>query len=192
MHIETDHIGELLGQDSFKLGYIKGLGKIYHQAVIDCNCSFGFTRLYNRKNADTSVDLLKEKAVPFYKAMGVKIERIITDNGKEYTHHSKAGKLKHKYEIFLKGEGIVHSLTKVRSPETNGYAERLHRTILEEFFLIAIRKKVYTGLDELQSDLDRFMIEYNFKRTHQGYKLKGVTPIRKFMEGIKSPLMISV
>ena len=68
--------------------------------------------------------------------------------------------------------------------------ERFHRTILEEFFLLALRKKVYANLAELQFDLDKFMIEYNFKRTHQGYKLKGTTPIRKFMEGIKSPLMI--
>jgi len=192
VHIETDHTGELLGQDSFKLGYIKGLGKIYHQAAIDCNCSFGFTKIYNSRSADTSVDLLKQKVLPFYKAMGVKIERVITDNGKEYTHHSKASRPKHKYEKFLKDNLVVHSLTKVRSPETNGYVERFHRTILEEFFLLALRKKVYVNLAQLQFDLDKFMIEYNFRRTHQGYKLKGTTPIRKFMEGIKSPLMISV
>ena len=190
MHIKTDYTGELLGQDSFYLGTIKGIGRIYSQAVIDCNASFAFAKLYNRKGADAAIDVLSTKVIPFYKAMNIKIKRIITDNGKEYTYHSPGGALKHKYNYFLKTQGIIHSLTKVRCPETNGYVERFHRTILDEFFLIKMRVSEYKSMDELQRDLDKFMIEYNYRRTHQGRKLGGVAPINKFMSGIKFPLMI--
>lgn len=190
MHIKTDYTGELLGQDSFYLGTIKGIGRIYSQAAIDCNCSFAFAKLYNSKGAAAAIDIIKTRVIPFYKAMNVILERIITDNGKEYTHHSPGGASKHKYRVFLKSQGIVHSLTKVRCPETNGYVERFHRTILDEFFLIKMRVNEYKSLTEMQRDLDEFMIEYNYKRTHQGRKLGGVAPIVKFMSGIKIPLMI--
>ena len=126
----------------------------------------------------------------FYKAYGLKPERILTDNGKEYTTHSIRGRDAHKYEKYLKLAGIVHTLTRVRSPETNGYIERFHRTLLDEFFLIAIRKKIYKSLEELQIDLDKFMVKYNWYRTHQGYKVNGVTPINKFVSGIFRPLAL--
>jgi transposase InsO family protein len=190
MHVETSYTGELISQDSFKLGYIKGIGKIYTQAAIDCNCSFAFAKLYNRKTAATSVDLLRERVIPFYSSYGIKIDRILTDNGKEYTTHRTSGRKDHKYESYLKSTIIRHTLTKVRSPETNGYIERFHRTLLDEFFLIAIRKKIYTSLEELQVDLDKFMIKYNWYRTHQGYKVGGMPPINKFVSGISRPLAI--
>ena len=190
IHIQTSHTGELLGQDSFYLGTIKGIGRIYSQAVIDCDCSFAFAKLYPDKSAASAVDVLETRVIPFYKIMDVAIERIITDNGKEYTFHKDSGLAKHRYEAFLKSRAIVHSLTKVRCPETNGYVERFHRTLLDEFFLIAIRKNIYSSLFQLQDDLDRFMVEYSFKRTHQGIKLGGVAPIKKFVRGMKIPLMI--
>ena len=190
MHIDTSSTGELLGQDSFYLGTIKGIGRIYSQAVIDCDCSFAFAKLYSNKSSNSAIDVLETKVLPFYQFMNVSIKRIITDNGKEYTYHSHSGVSKHRYESFLKVNGIVHSLTKVRCPETNGYVERFHRTLLDEFFLIAIRKNVYSSLGQIQVDLDKFMVEYNFKRTHQGIKLRGLPPIKKFISGIKIPLMI--
>jgi transposase InsO family protein len=190
LHVETSHTGQLVSQDSFKLGYIKGIGAIYTQAAIDCDCSFAFAKLYKRKTADTSVDLLKKKVLPFYRAYCINLERILTDNGKEYTTHSIKGRDGHKYEKYLKKAGITHTLTRVRSPETNGYIERFHRTLLDEFFLIAIRNKLYRSLEELQADLDRFMVKYNWYRTHQGYKVGGVPPINKFVSGIFRPLAL--
>jgi len=143
IHIETSRSGQLISQDSFKLGYIKGIGQIYTQAAIDCNCSLAFAKLYSSKTANTSVDLIRERVIPFYRAYGLKPERILTDNGKEYTTHRQTGIGKHRYERYLSGLSIKHTLTRVRSPETNGYIERFHRTLLDEFFLIAVRKKIY-------------------------------------------------
>jgi transposase InsO family protein len=58
--------------------------------------------------------------------------------------------------------------TKVRSPQTNGICERFHKTILNEFYQVALRKKIYQTIEELQIDLDQWLVKYNTQRTHQG------------------------
>jgi hypothetical protein len=57
-------------------------------------------------------------------------------------------------ELYLAVDDIDHSGTKTKSPQTNGICERFHRTVLDEFYRIAFRKKIYHSIDELQADLD--------------------------------------
>jgi transposase InsO family protein len=108
------------------------------------------------------------------------LDRTLTDNGKEYTTHWVSGK--HEYEKFLKQNRIRHTKIKPRTPQSNGIVERFNRTLLEEFYQIAMMKKVYSSLDQLQDDLDKFIYYYNFKRTNQGYRLKGKIPYQKFLD----------
>ena len=54
-------------------------------------------------------------------------------------------------------EDIDHSKTKAKSPQTNGICERFHRTIQDEFYAIAFRKKIYRTLDEIQQDVDQWI-----------------------------------
>ena len=124
---------------------------------------------------------MKTKVIPVYEMFGIRLDRILTDNGKEYTTHWKNGK--HDYEIFLDRCGIRHSRIKPRCPKSNGIVERFNRTLLEEFYQVAMIKKVYTCLNQLQDDLDKFIYDYNFKRTNQGYRLKGKIPYQKFIDG---------
>ena len=107
--------------------------------------------------------------------------RILTDNGKEYTNHWANGT--HEYEKFLKENKIRHTKIKPGTPQSNGLVERFNRTLLEEFYQIALIKKVYSSLAKLQNDLDKFIYYYNFKRTNQGYRLKGKIPYHKFLDG---------
>lgn len=94
----------------------------------------------------------------------MEIEHLLTDNGRE-----TCGKpLSHPYELFLAVSRIEHRKTKVGSPETNGFCERFHRTVKEEFYAVAFRKKFYESLDELQRDLDAYLVFYNRERAHQG------------------------
>jgi len=111
----------------------------------------------------------------------ISLDRILTDNGKEYTTHWKNAK--HDYELFLASCGITHTKIKPGCPKSNGMVERFNRTLLEEFYQIAMLKNVYTSLDELQDDLDKFIYYYHFKRTNQGYRLKGKIPYQKFTDG---------
>lgn len=173
-HIEAFYPGYHIFQDTFYVGTIKGLGRIYQQAGIDAYANFGLVKVYLNKKADSAKDFVKTKVIPGYGMFQIPLDRILTDNGKEYTTHWENGE--HDYELFLASCGIRHTKIKPRCPKSNGMVERFNRTLLEDFYQIVMIKNVYTSLDELQDDLDQFIYDYNFKRTNQGYLLAGKIP----------------
>ena len=179
-HIEAPTPGFLLCQDTYFVGTIKGVGRIYHQSLVDAHCSLGFGKLYLSKVPMTAVDLLHDRVLPFYEEHGVEIEHLLTDNGREYCGRP----LQHPFELYLTISQIEHRRTRVGSPETNGFCERFNRTLKEEFFAVAFRKTEYQSLDQLQADLDRYLAFYNRERAHQGYRTKGRTPYQAFLDGI--------
>ena len=148
--IETEHVGYLGAQDTFYVGTLKGVGRIYQQTFIDTYSSVGFAKLYTSKAPINSADLLNDRVIPFFDKYGIPILRILTDRGTEFCGKPD----KHDYELFLALNDIDHTKTKAKNPQTNGICERFHRTILEEFYSVAFRKKIYHSLDELQRDLD--------------------------------------
>jgi transposase InsO family protein len=179
--IETQHPGYLLGQDTFYFGYLKGVGRIYQQTAIDTYSSVGFAKLYTAKVPVTAADLLNDRVLPFFEENDVPVLRVITDRGTEF-----CGNLdRHPYELYLQLNEIDHTRTKVKSPQTNGICERLHQTMLNEFYRVTFRKKVYSDLEALQKDLDEYMKQYNAERTHQGKRCAGRTPMETFIEGKK-------
>lgn len=179
--IETHHPGYLISQDTYYVGTIKGVGRIYQQTVVDTYSKVAFAKLYQMKTAICAADMLNDKVVPFFEERNVPILRILTDRGTEFCGRPED----HEYQLFLAIKDIDHSKTKARHPQTNGICERFHRTILEEFYSVTFRKKIYTTLEELQSDLDKYIQDYNFTRTHQGKMCCGRTPIATFIDGIK-------
>ena len=159
---------------------MKGVGKIYVQVVVDVFCSLAFAKVYTAKMPVTAADLLYDRVLPFYEALGVTVGAILTDNGREFCGIAE----KHPYELLLAMENIEHRTTKVRSPRTNGFVERMNRTLLDECFRVQGRQTWYIGLDEIQRDLDRFLRYYNLERSHQGYRLKGKTPVQALKEAL--------
>jgi len=141
--IETLFPGYLGAQDTYYVGYIKGVGRIYQQTFIDTYSKVVFCKLYDRKNALVAADLLNDKVLPFYEEEGVKLLRILTDRGTEY----KGSREHHEYELYLTIEDIEHTYTKAKSPQTNGICERFHKTVQEEFYAVAFRKKVYKSIE---------------------------------------------
>jgi len=179
-HVESNAPGELLNQDTFYWGTLKGVGKVYVQVVVDVFCSLAFAKVYTSKMPVTSADLLYDRVLPFYDALGVPVKAILTDNGREYCGRPD----NHPYELFLQLEDIEHRTTKVRSPRTNGFVERMNRTLLDECFRVAGRTTWYITPEEIQRDLDKFLAFYNLKRSHQGYRLKGRTPAQALREAL--------
>lgn len=178
--IETFHPGFLLGQDTFYVGWIKGVGRIYQQTGIDTYSNVGFAKLYLEKTSMTAADFLNDKVLPFFDEHHACLLRTLTDRGTEYCGIQD----QHPYELFLYLNEIEHSRTKARHPQTNGITERLNQTILDEFYTVAFRKKVYTTLEEIQNDLDQFMDHYNTARTNQGRYCQGRTPMETFLAGL--------
>ena len=167
--------GYMISADTFYVCTLKGVGRVYQFAAIDTNSSFGAAYLYTDKSAASAVDFMT-RVCALFALLGIAIYSVLTDNGKEYTSHWGSY---HAFEEHLKKNGIKHRYTKVRSPWTNGYAERFNRTLLEEFYQPALLSKNYKDIRELQDDLNRYLYFYNFQRTHQGYRLKGSKPCSK-------------
>jgi transposase InsO family protein len=178
--IETYHPGYLGAQDTYYVGTIKGVGRIYQQTFIDTYSKVAFAKLYDRKNALVAADTLNDRVVPFFDKHGIPLLRNLTDRGTEYC----GAREHHEYQLYLALEDIDHTKTKARSPQTNGICERFHRTIQNEFYAIAFRKKIYTSLEQLQEDLDRWIYEYNYERTHTGKHCYGKTPIQTFLDSL--------
>jgi len=176
--IETEHPGYLGAQDTYYVGNIKGVGRIYQQTFIDTYTRVAFAKVYDRKTAITAADMLNDKVLPFFEEQGVPLLRILTDRGTEY----KGKPDYHEYELYLQIEGIEHSKTQVKHPQSNGICERLHRTMQEEFYAIAFRKKLYESLEQLQADLNQWMNYYNEERPHSGRYCYGKTPMQTFLD----------
>lgn len=178
--IQTEHPGYLGAQDTYYVGNIKGVGRIYQQTFIDTYSKVAFVKLYDRKNAITAADTLNDKVLPFFEENQIPLLRVLTDRGTEY-----CGKREYnEYELYLTLESIDHSKTKARSPQTNGICERFHRTIQDEFYAIAFRKKIYPSIEELQKDLDEWIVFYNRDRTHSGKYCFGKTPLQTFIDSL--------
>jgi len=177
--IETAHPGYLGSQDTFYVGTIKGVGRIYQQTFVDTYCKWAAAKLYTTKTPITSADLLNDRVLPFFEEHGLGVLRILTDRGTEFCGKAE----QHDYELFLAVNDIEHTRTKAQHPQTNGICERFHKTVLQEFYQIAFRKKLYRSLEELQQDLDAWIERYNTERTHEGKMCCGRTPYATMLAG---------
>ena len=177
--IETHHPGYLGSQDTFYVGTLKGVGRIYQQTFVDTYSKWAAAKLYTTKTPITGADLLNDKVLPAFAEQGMSLIRILTDRGTEYCGKPET----HDYQLYLALNDIEHTKTKAFHPQTNGICERFHKTILDEFYRVTFRRKLYTTLDELQTDLDDWIRYYNQDRTHQGKVCCGRTPMQTMIEG---------
>jgi transposase InsO family protein len=177
----SEHPGYCGAQDTFYVGNIKGVGRIYQQTFIDTYSKVAFAKLYDTKTPITSADLLNDRVIPFFDKNEIPLLRVLTDRGTEYCGNPEH----HPYELYLAVEDIDHSRTKTKNPQTNGIVERFHKTVLNEFYRIAFRKKVYSSVEELQFDLDEWLVEYNQNRSHQGKWCYGKTPLKTFQDSLQ-------
>jgi transposase InsO family protein len=177
---ESECPGYCVGQDTFYVGTLKGVGRVYQQTVIDTYSKVAFAKLYDRKTPITAAEILNDRVVPFFDDHDIRISRMLTDRGTEYCGNSQS----HEYQLYLAIEDIDHTRTKTKSPQTNGICERFHRTVLDEFYRVAFRKKIYTSIEALQADLDTWVQQYNEVRSHQGRWCYGKTPMQTFLDSL--------
>lgn len=174
--IETEHPGYLGSQDTYYVGTFKGIGRVYQQTFVDTYSRVAFAKLYTEKTAITAADMLNSTVLPWFDGQQVPVLRILTDRGTEY-----CGKVEHHaYQLYLAVENIDHTRTKVKSPQTNGICERFHKTMKNEFYDIALRKRVYQSLEQLQEDVQAWLEGYNERRPHSGRFCYGKTPMQTF------------
>lgn len=177
--IETAHPGYLGSQDTFYVGTFKGVGRVYQQTFVDTYSKVAFAKLYTTKTPITAADMLNDRVLPMFEQHELPMLRILTDRGTEYCGKAE----QHDYQLYLALNDIEHTKTKAMSPQTNGICERFHKTILQEFYQVTLRKKVYADLESLQEDLDSWIYYYNNERTHQGKMCCGRTPMQTLLDG---------
>ena len=177
---ESECPGYCGAQDTFYVGNMKGVGRIYQQTFIDTYSKVVCAKLYDRKTPITAADILNDRVLPFFEDHGICLNRVLTDRGTEYCGNPEH----HEYELYLAVEDIDHTRTKTKSPQTNGICERFHKTVLNEFYRVAFRKKIYGTIDELQADLDLWVEHYNTERPHQGRWCFGKTPMQTFLDTV--------
>ena len=177
---ESECPGYCGAQDTFYVGNMKGVGRIYQQTFVDTYTKVAFAKLYDRKTPLTAADLLNDRVVPFFDQQEVKLSRVLTDRGTEYCGNPEH----HEYELYLAVEDVDHSRTKTKNPQTNGIVERFHKTVLNEFYRVVFRKKIYGSIPELQADLEAWIRSYNEDRPHQGRWCFGKTPMQTFLDAI--------
>ncbi|MBO9463566.1 IS481 family transposase (plasmid) [Labrenzia sp. 5N] len=179
--IETAHPGYLGSQDTFYVGTMKGVGRIYQQTFVDTYSKVACAKLYTTKTPITAADLLNDRVLPLFEEHELPLLRILTDRGTEYCGKAES----HDYQLYLAINDIDHTKTKAKSPQTNGICERFHKTVLQEFYQVAFRKTVFETIDDLQKELDLWIDHYNRERTHQGKMCCGRTPMETLADGKK-------
>ena len=177
--IDTVHPGYLGSQDTFYGGHFKGVGRVYQQTYVDTDCRVAHCKLYTTKTPITAADLLNDRVLPFYAEYDLPVLRILTDRGTEYCGKAES----HDDQLYMAINDIEHTRTKARQPQTNGICERFHKTILQAFYQPTLRRRIYESIEQIQADLDIWLDSYNNKRTHQGKRCDGRTPMETLLDG---------
>lgn len=186
-HVEVSFPGELWGHDTFLVGRLKGVGIIYHHLAVDIASSYGIAKLYPARSAENACDFLQNHLR--LKAKNLGIHACLQDNGTEFTAarwRNDQKRSNHPFEELATRLGIPLRFILPGHAWTNGTCERLHQTLLHEFYIPVLCQKIYTSLEDLDYDLQLFMAWYNHHRTHQGYRLKGRTPAQVYLSGATS------
>jgi transposase InsO family protein len=170
-HVESERPGQLLSADTFMVGTLKGIGRVYLHAVVDTFGSYAFGFLHVSKQPEAAVAVLHNDVLPFYARLDLPVGAVLTDNGREF-----CGTERHPYELYLALNDIEHRKTKAGSPRTNGFVERFNGTVLDEFFRPKMRSQLYESVEALQADLDAWLHHYNHERPHLGYRNHGRRP----------------
>ena len=170
-HMESSSPGELLSQDIKVVGTLSGIGRIYAHCVVDTFGSYACAFLHTNKIPEAAVAVLHNEVLPQYKERGIKVQTVLSDNGREF-----CGREGHPYELYCALNEIEHRTTQIRRLQTNGFVERFIRTLKADFIGVAFMKKIYTSIEELQEKLDSWLYHYNYERPHRGYINMGKRP----------------
>lgn len=166
-HVAAEHPGELVCVDTFYLGKLKGVGKVWQVTACDAACSYGVAQILPALSATACAAFLRDVLVPLYRQAGWPLHRVLTDGGSEF---------KGAFAQACRTLGIRHTRTQPRHAWTNGFVERLQGTVLQEHWRIQFRRRYFTSRRQLQQSLDAFLRFYNTQRAHSGYRLRGRTP----------------
>jgi transposase InsO family protein len=173
---EKKYPGELLHADTYSLAKTMMINrkKYYLFGALDDCTRLCFIKLIEKQTAQQVTDAFF-KAYKWFNCHGVLPERVMTDNGVEFTSFtSQKAKETHFFESMLNIFGLKHVYTRPYRPQTNGKIERFWGILYNEC-LLSVDKSL--NKEELELELNGFMYRYNYQRRHSA--LKYITPLDK-------------
>ncbi len=165
-HVQATTPGELVCFDTFYIGKLKGVGKVWQYTACDAACSYAVARLSTEFSAEAAAQFFREVVARFEQA-GWPVQRVLSDQGSEY---------RGAFDAACRELGVKHTRTRPRHAWTNGFVERLQGTILSELWRVEFRRRFFTSVPAMQEVLDHYLHFYNWRRPHLGYRLQGRTP----------------
>jgi transposase InsO family protein len=175
-HVQADRPGDLVCIDTFYIGKLKGVGKLWQLTACDAASSYAMAKVVSTNNATEAATFLRDVVAAELEGAGWKLWRVLTDGGSEF---------KAQFDQACRELSVKHTRTKPRHAWTNGFVERLQGTILHEHWRIAFRRRYFRRRFQLQASLDGFLHFYNFERPHQGYRTRGRTPAEIFWGAVR-------
>ena len=175
--LATGGPGELVCVDSFYIGKLKGVGKVYQLSAIDVFTRFAFVWLVvGTPDAGVSVRFL-ERLLAHYRRHGVRVRAVLSDNGPEYNASA--------FSAALAAKGLTHVRIPARSPNHNAVVERFHQTILQECWRPSFHRRRFTSTRQLQAEADAWLLTYSRRRRNHGDYMRGRTP-QEILDSFKS------
>jgi transposase InsO family protein len=172
VHIGSDVPGEEVFFDTFYVGHLKGVGKVWQLSAVDGASSFGIARVVaGDKSAAVMARFLREDVLPTCARAGLRLVTATTDNGPEFGRA---------FGEACRAAGVRHHRIPPRSPNLNAFVERFQGTVLHLHYRVAFRYRWYTRAETIDADLQAWLRYYDFERPHRGYRTRGRTPATIF------------
>jgi transposase InsO family protein len=160
--------GDLIAIDSFYIGNLKGVGRVYQLTAIDTATRWAFVLLVlGTPNAQTTIRFL-EQVIRRYQRLGVQVRAVLSDNGPEYAARA--------FTAAVVAKGLVHQRIPPRSPNHNAVCERFQGTALQECWRPAFHRRRFTSIRQLQAEIDTWLGHYNQRRRNHSDYMRGRTP----------------
>jgi transposase InsO family protein len=160
--------GELVCLDSFYIGKLKGVGKVYQLTAIDVFTRFAVVSIVLGPVTGAMSARFIAQALRLYRRHGIRVKAVLTDNGPEY----KAGA----FIDALAAKELRHVRIPPRSPNHNAVCERFQGTMLQECWRPAFHRRHFLSIRQLQAEADAWLITYNRRRRNHGDYMRGRTP----------------
>lgn len=160
--------GQLIAIDSFYIGNLKGVGKVYQLTAIDTATRWAIIKIVvgpiNAAHTIAFIDHVRKTM----RRLGWPVRTVLSDNGPEYIARI--------FQDHLAEVGLTHTRIPPRSPNHNAVCERFQGTMLQECWRPAFHRRHFNTIGQLQTEADTWLTRYNTRRRNHGNYMRNRTP----------------
>ncbi|HEX2184341.1 MAG TPA: DDE-type integrase/transposase/recombinase [Chloroflexota bacterium] len=161
--------GDLVALDSFYIGNLKGVGKVYQLTAVDTATRWAVMVLVLGPPTAAQTVRFVDQVLRCFRRLGFPLRAVLTDNGPEWVARGFASA--------VAAKGLQHHRIPPRSPNHNAVCERFQGTALQECWRPAFHRRRFTSVGQLQAEANAWLIHYNTRRRNHSDFMRGRTPL---------------